>query len=118
MCVLCGDSITHLHWTDESRHASRVGGSQDGDPQGGMRRERMLRARLANRLVSFYGLALKQTPGRDYQLSDKKGQSTLVGNLGALWPEAARLAGRPVDPLDPTLVETLSRQAGPQEAGH
>lgn len=117
MCVLCGDSLgsrTHLHWTEESRHASAVGGAWNDpgragdDAQGDLRRERMRRARLADKLVSFYGLALKQTPGRDYQLSDKKGRSALVGDLGALWPEAERLAGRAVDPLDPGLVRSLT----------
>lgn len=114
MCVLCGDNLssrTHLHWTEESRHASGAGGA-DGrgeDSRGGLRRERMLRARLADRLVGFYGLTLKTTPGRDYQLSNGKGRSALVGDLGALWPEAERLAGRPVDPLDPALVLSLRK---------
>lgn len=112
MCVLCGDSITHLHWTEESRHASAVGGSQENsqntDPQGSLRRERIHRARFADRLVGFYGLRLRETPGRDYQLSDGKGRSTLVGDLGELWPEAERLAGRPVDPLDHGLVRSLT----------
>ncbi|WP_047865803.1 hypothetical protein [Rubrobacter aplysinae] len=120
MCVLCGDSITHLHWTEESRHASAVGGAQEDsrntDPQGSLRRERINRARLADTLVRFYGLKLRETPGRDYQLSDGKGRSALVGDLGELWPEAERLAGRPVDPLDPALVASLgepSRKSGP-----
>jgi hypothetical protein len=32
----------------------------------------------------------------------------LVQDLGALWPAVAKLAGRPPDPLDPTLQEALS----------
>jgi hypothetical protein len=112
MCVLCGDDLTHLHWTEESRHASGHGGSagdsRDGDPQGELRRERLARARSADRLVGFYGLKLSTTPGRDYQLSDGKGRSVLVGDLGTLWSEAARLAGRPVDPLNHELVRSLT----------
>lgn len=112
MCVLCGESITHLHWTEESRHASGRGGgagdSQVGDPQGGLRRERLARASSADRLVRFYGLKLATTPGREYLLSDGKGRSVLVGDLGTLWPEAARLAGRPVDPLNHELVRSLT----------
>lgn len=110
MCVLCGESLTHLHWTDESRHASGVGGSRNGDEQGALRRERMRRASAANALLGFYGLKLDRTPGRDYQLSDRKGRSVLVGDLGALWPEAKRLCGRTIDPLDPDLLASLSEE--------
>lgn len=110
MCVLCGESLTHLHWTDESRHASQTGGSDDGDHQGALRRERMRRASAANTLLGFYGLKLDRTPGRDYQLSDRKGRIVLVGDLGALWPEAQRLCGRAIDPLDPDLISSLSEQ--------
>ena len=35
-------------------------------------------------------------------------QSTVVENLGAVWVEAEKLAGRPLDPLDPDLVAALS----------
>lgn len=128
MCVLCGDSLdskTHLHWTEESRYTSGVGGTRDAsgspepDPQGELRREKLRRARLANTLARFYGLGLKETPGRDYQLSDGKGRSALVGDLGMLWPEAERLAVRPVDPLHSDLVQSLkalSRQSLSRES--
>lgn len=109
MCVLCGESLTHLHWTDESRHASGTGGN-NGDQQGALRRERMRRASAANTLLGFYGLKLARTPGREYLLSDRKGRSTLVGDLGALWPEAKRLCGKPIDPLDPELLASLSEE--------
>lgn len=108
MCVLCGESLTHLHWTDESRHSSVQGGIRDGDPQGALRRERMRRASAANSLLSLYGLTLSHTPGRDYQLSDRKGRSVLVSDLGGLWPEAERLAGCPIDPLNPALLRSLT----------
>ncbi len=42
-------------------------------------------------------------------LRDRKGGSAVVDNLGVLWTEAARLAGRPLDPLDPELVKALGR---------
>lgn len=109
MCVLCGESLTHLHWTDESRHASEMGGG-NGDEQGALRRERMRRADAANTLLSFYGLKLARTPGREYLLSDCKGRSALVGDLGALWPEAKRLCGHTIDPLDPELLASLSEE--------
>ena len=33
--------------------------------------------------------------------------SAVVDDLGALWSEAEKLAGRPLDPLDPDLIATL-----------
>lgn len=113
MCVLCGESLTHLHWTDESRHASHSGGGQGGDSQGALRRERLRRVEASNSLLGFHGLKLKATPGREYQLSDLKGRSSLVSDLGELWPEAERLCGSPVDPLDPGLLRSL--EASPEE---
>ena len=40
-------------------------------------------------------------------LRDRKGRAAVVENLGVLWTEAAKLAGRPLDPLDPELVRAL-----------
>ena len=45
--------------------------------------------------------------GRIYVLHDRKGRSAVVDNLGVLWVEAERLAGRALDPLDPGLVYAL-----------
>ena len=39
--------------------------------------------------------------------SDRKGRSVVVSNLGALWVEAERLVGAPLDPLEPGLVRAL-----------
>jgi Mg-chelatase subunit ChlI len=45
-------------------------------------------------------------------LSTATGKSDLVDSLAHLWPLAERLAGRPCDPLDPALIERLSKDAG------
>jgi hypothetical protein len=42
-----------------------------------------------------------------WTLRDAKGRSVVVADLGSLWSEAERLAGRPLDPLDPDLVAAL-----------
>jgi hypothetical protein len=44
-----------------------------------------------------------------YVLRDRKGRSEVVGDLGALWQAAERLAGKPLDPLDPGLLLALAR---------
>jgi hypothetical protein len=40
-------------------------------------------------------------------LRDRKGRSEIIQDLGSLWPAAAKLAGRTLDPLDPVLREML-----------
>jgi hypothetical protein len=89
MCALCG-VLLNEHWAED-----------------GGRRARALRVGLVNRVLDHYGLELGDWAGRVYVLRDRKGRSAVVDNLGVLWAEAARLAGRPLDPLDPELVRAL-----------
>jgi hypothetical protein len=91
MCGLCGVLLTD-HWAEE----------------GAGRRARVFRVALLNRVLAHFGLRLDDWSGRTYVLRDRKGRASVVDDLGSLWAEAERLAGRPLDPLDPTLVEALS----------
>ena len=90
MCALCG-VLLNDHWAE-----------QDGG-----RRGRTFRVGLVNRVLDHFGLALDDWAGQVYVLRDRKGRATVVDNLGVLWTQAAVLAGRPLDPLDPELVRAL-----------
>jgi hypothetical protein len=90
MCALCGVLLTD-HWAEAD----------------GGRRGRTFRVALVNRVLAHFGLRLDDWAGRVYVLRDRKGRSVVVDDLGVLWTEAARLAGRPLDPLDPDLVRAL-----------
>jgi hypothetical protein len=90
MCVLC-NVLVNQHWAEQE----------------GGRRERVFRVRLLNRILDVYGLRLDDWSGRVWVLSDRKGRSAIVADLGSLWVEAERLAGRRLDPLDPELVAAL-----------
>ena len=90
MCALCGVLLSD-HW------AEREGG----------RRSRFVRMRLLNRVLGHYGLRLDEWAGSVYVLRDRTGRTAVVDNVGAIWAEAARLLGRPLDPLDPELVAAL-----------
>jgi hypothetical protein len=90
MCALCG-VLLEEHWAE----------------QGGGRRGRAFRVELVKRVLQHYGLTLDDWAGRVYLLRDGKGRAVVVDNLGTLWNDAARIAGRPLDPLDPELVRSL-----------
>jgi hypothetical protein len=90
MCSLCNVLVSD-HWAEQE----------------GGRRGRVFRVRLLNRVLSFYGLRLDDWSGRVWVLRDLKGRSVVVRDLGSLWLEAERLAGRRLDPLDPELVASL-----------
>ena len=90
MCVLC-NVLVNQHWAEQE----------------GGRRERVFRVRLLNRILDVYGLRLDDWSGRVWVLRDRKGRTAIVADLGSLWAEAERLAGRKLDPLDPELVAAL-----------
>lgn len=115
MCVLCGEFVGQVHWTD--RHIEDKARSSESDVEDYQRfrqRDRLHRAKLANEVLRHYGLRLEDWNRSRYLLKDGKGRSELVHDLGAMWPVASKLAGRTTDPLDPGLQEVL-RSVG--EAG-
>jgi hypothetical protein len=91
MCALCGVLLSD-HWAEQE----------------GGRRGRALRVALVNRVLDHFGLQLDDWAGSVFVLRDRKGGTAIVDNLGVLWTQAALLAGRPLDPLDPELVRALA----------
>ena len=91
MCSLCG-VMAKEHWAT----------------LGDDRRSRMVRERALNNVLDYYGLEVRAWGAGTLVLNDRKGGTAVVDDLTALWTAAARLAGRPLDPLDPALVAALS----------
>jgi hypothetical protein len=78
MCSLCGALTGRPHWTAQAgRH----------------------RVAYARELLGRYGLGVTEWQGR-YLVTNRRGRTELVDDLGACWVVAERLAGRPVDPLE------------------
>ena len=105
MCSLCGILGGRGHWTESASSpevfASRAGGYTAG-------RERQQRTRILNVVLGHYGLSLSDwAPGRSV-LRSATGRTALVENVAEVWPEAERLAGRSLDPLDPDLLDALA----------
>jgi hypothetical protein len=80
--------------------------------QGESRRARTLRTQFLRRLLRHFGLTLDEWAGSVYVVSDRKGNTSVVQDIGALWSTAQTLLGRPLDPLDPALLESLAPRGG------
>jgi hypothetical protein len=105
VCVLCGEFVYRIHWTD--RHVEDRVGENRSDYHRYRRRDRLHRVAVTNEVLRFYGLKVQDWSGSKYVLRDEKGRSELVQDLGSLWPVAQKLAGKLLDPLDPTLQAAL-----------
>jgi hypothetical protein len=92
MCGLCGMFGAAEHWTDQAGTES---------PQ--RRADRQHRVRIANAVLAPFGLSCADWQNR-FTLTSRTGKSLVVDNLGGLWPAAEKLAGRPIDPLDPDVI--------------
>ena len=88
MCILCHQLAGEPDWTEAG-------------PRGGGRR-----TALVARVVSCYGLDFRDS-GAMAVVSNRKGSAEVVTGLTDLWPAAAAMAGRPLDPLDEGLLERL-----------
>lgn len=68
-------------------------------------RARLRRAQVLQTVLSAYGLTAHDgalVPG--IQISNLSGDHTIVRDLTEVWATAERLAGGPVDPLDPRFI--------------
>lgn len=92
MCGLCGMFGAAEHWT------KGVGRQGQAD--------RQHQVRIANAVLRLHGLRCADWQGR-FTVTGPTGRRAVVDHLGALWPEAERLAGKPFDPLDPALLARL-----------
>ncbi|WP_435170143.1 hypothetical protein [Falsirhodobacter sp. 1013] len=93
MCNACGFPERPGAWTD-------AGAATPRDRMCA----RLMQGVVANRLLGLHGLTARDAgtvPG--LVLATNTGAATLVADLPALWAEAERILGAPVDPLDPRL---------------
>jgi len=109
MCSLCGVIGGNEHWADA---AARPGVYTRTADRIDRRRERMRRVTLANAALAPFGLTLSDWQGASFLLSTRTGKTEIVDDLGHLWPTAERLAGRPLDPLDPQAIAAMERRHG------
>lgn len=112
MCVLCGELIMHVHWTDKPAHDNEYKSTVvAGERQRDRMRLRLKRVALANKILGYYGLSLRDWCGSRYVLADKKGNSKIVYDLGDMWQQAAELAHKSLDPLDEDFLNSFAQYA-------
>jgi hypothetical protein len=95
VCALCGSFGGARHWADDATDAS-------------------LRERLVSHILAGCDLSLRRWAGGGYIIARPGGPSDLAPSLASVWAVAERASGTACDPLDPVLVDRLSRvEAGP-----
>lgn len=113
MCVLCGEMIMSVHWTDQPLHDVEYRNKKvvvAGESQRDRRRLRLKRVNIANKILGFYGLKMNDWNGSRYTLFDKKGMSKVVNDLGGMWKAASDLCHKNMDPLDPAFLSYLQKR--------
>jgi hypothetical protein len=62
-------------------------------------------------ILAAHGLDYSDDPGGvTCLISNRKGNVAVARSLGEVWTAAERLTGAPLDPLEPVLLDRLSRQ--------
>ena len=106
MCILCGELVSSFHWSDMNLVGQKATISVNENARE-RKRARLKRVKLLNEILRFYGLKIADWQGSKFVLSDKKGQSVIVNDLGDLWDKARDLAKREIDALDNKLLAFL-----------
>ena len=109
MCSLCGVLGSAEHWTDAVARDSVY--SRNADPIA-RRRERARRVRIANLVLTQFGMSVADWQGTAFLLSTRTGKTEIIADLGHLWPAAERLSGRTCDPLALPLLDRLEQRDG------
>lgn len=115
MCVLCGELVMQVHWTDQPEHDAQYGSKRmivAGEGQRERMRSRLKRVQLSNKILSYYGLSIRDWGGSRFTLSDKKGGTQIVYDLGDMWNKAELLAHKKLDPLDENFLSHIKQQSG------
>ncbi|MDB5833982.1 MAG: hypothetical protein JWR14_3812 [Caballeronia sp.] len=89
MCGMCRLLGGGNHWSNTTAPVA------DANP----RRQRLIQAALANRVLLPFRLKLDDFHGQSFVLSSPTGASELVSDFAQVWRVAERMLGRPLDPL-------------------
>ena len=111
MCVLCGEFVMNVHWTDTTSLDANSNVIVGSHMQNSRQRDRITRERLANQILQTKHLKLEDWSGSKYILRDRKGSSTIIQDMGALWPAVEKMLGYKLDPLDAEFLLEFNQHA-------
>lgn len=104
----------HVHWTDQPLHDAEYRSKTtitSGEGQRERRRLRLRRVTIANKILGYYGLKIQDWNGSKYVISDKKGVSNVVHDLGGMWKTASDMCHKEMDPLDSDFLRAIQEGA-------
>jgi hypothetical protein len=107
MCALCGLFGSAGHWTEASANPQVFGAQMFGTMRT-RRAERAEQVRLANSVLRLFALRLDDWQGSRFVLSGPTGRRVIAATLPDVWKAASSMLGRPINPLDPTLLARLA----------
>lgn len=103
MCGLCGVLGGSAHWSE-----GVTGRDETGVPRPWLRRQARHRAvALANAVLRRSRVVVRDWQGTSFTVTGATGRVEVAEDIGALWACVEAVLGRPLDPLDPELLETL-----------
>jgi hypothetical protein len=106
--------FSEIHWSERLLDPQQV---SQGEGETLRRQGRQARTRLIGTVLAHYGLDVSDDrSATNYVLGNRKGVRRVVASIAELWPAATRMAGRPLDPLDPALLDHLQRSGAKSEA--
>jgi hypothetical protein len=103
MCGLCGMLGGAEHWSD--------GATRDAPGAWVRRQARMRSAGLAQAMLAPYGVRVADWHGTSFIITGPTGRSDIARDFDDLWTRAEAVLGRPIDPLDPALVDAIEALA-------
>jgi hypothetical protein len=101
VCSLCGTLYSTRHWAEAPGDGAEV------EARRAWMRDRLRRVGMLNRVLGPLALSVDEWEGTAYVLRTRTGESVLCADLATLFVEAQRLARKPLDPLDPGLLDRL-----------
>ena len=106
MCGLCAALGGSRFWTDT---AGQREFAMEGRPVSLML-ERSDRVALLNVVLSIMGIRAADWGGSSYALENSAGNTRNAYNLMEIWEKADELSSRPVDPIDPQIIQQLAHE--------
>ena len=103
-CAMLADGSTH--WTEAGTDAGRAAEAESGRTR---YLGRLRRVALVNRILDHYGCEASDWANNQYVVRSRAGRTSMVAHLPQVWAAAEEIAGRPLDPLDPDLLDSLRR---------